>query len=241
LAYFQTRLNLQCGDLDKARAWASGAVLPSGWSFEELPPLLQEFQQSILTRVHLLRGDYQEVLAVAERICPPAEQGGRLARVAELRLYQAVALLGLGRSSEALDPFRKSLELAERSGNLRLFLDVEVPVQDLIRSIGSQVSQGDFIAQLVGALSGRKLRVSPPAQEGLVEPLTGREWQVLELMGQGFSNQAIADQLVVSVNTVKKHTSNIYAKLEVRNRAQAVLKAGNLGLLGGKLGDNLGD
>jgi len=68
-------------------------------------------------------------------------------------------------------------------------------------------------------------------QDGLAEPLTGRELDVLHLMCRGYSNQHIADELIVSVNTVKKHTSNIYGKLGVKNRAQAVLRAREMGVV----------
>jgi len=72
---------------------------------------------------------------------------------------------------------------------------------------------------------------APVMQDGLAEPLTGRELDVLHLMCRGYSNQHIADELIVSVNTVKKHTSNIYGKLGVKNRAQAVLRAREMGVV----------
>jgi LuxR family maltose regulon positive regulatory protein len=68
-------------------------------------------------------------------------------------------------------------------------------------------------------------------QSELIDPLTAREMEVLSLMCEGYSNQKIADVMIVSVNTVKKHTSNIYSKLGVRNRAQAVLKAREIDLI----------
>lgn len=73
----------------------------------------------------------------------------------------------------------------------------------------------------------------PPTRlksEGLIEPLSEREMEVLQLFAQGLSNQAIAEKLIISLGTVKAHSSNIYRKLDVRNRAQAVIKARELDL-----------
>jgi LuxR family maltose regulon positive regulatory protein len=72
---------------------------------------------------------------------------------------------------------------------------------------------------------------SPPSTPTLVAPLTGRELEVLQLLGQGCTNRDIAEALVITLNGVKKHTSNIYGKLGVHSRTQAVVRAQELGLL----------
>jgi DNA-binding NarL/FixJ family response regulator len=73
--------------------------------------------------------------------------------------------------------------------------------------------------------------ITPPTSS-LAEPLTPREAEVLDLIAQGLTNQAIADQLFLSVGTVKSYTSHIYSKLHVSNRTAAVARARDLGLLG---------
>jgi ATP/maltotriose-dependent transcriptional regulator MalT len=95
----------------------------------------------------------------------------------------------------------------------------------------------DYLARLVEAFEQAGLPVRPPVRRGgvvvagLVEPLTERELEVLRLLATGAPNRAIAKQLVVTLDTVKRHLSNLFSKLEVANRTQAVARARELGLL----------
>ena len=236
LAWFQARLYLLFGELEKAREWASGALLPNGRSFDEMPLLLDEMHQSLLARVYLRTGDFEKVLEIYKRVCPQAEMGGRLARVIELSLFKGVALWKLGRKDEAIEAFEKCLGLAEPGGFVRIFLEVGEDVIELLYSLKAMGQQVEYISRLETAFNGQQVEVKDdavrvPSQESLIEPLTERELEVLRLMCEGHSNQDIADQMIVSVNTVKKHTSNIYGKLGVRNRAQAVLRAREIELI----------
>ena len=162
--------------------------------------------------------------------------GGRLARVVELSLFKGVALWKLGRKDEAIEAFEKCLGLAEPGGFVRIFLEVGENVIELLYSLKAMGQQVEYISRLETAFNGQQVEVKDdavrvPSQESLIEPLTERELEVLRLMCEGHSNQDIADQMIVSVNTVKKHTSNIYGKLGVRNRAQAVLRAREIELI----------
>ena len=95
----------------------------------------------------------------------------------------------------------------------------------------------DHLARLVDAFEQAGLPVRLPIRPGgvvvagLVEPLSARELEVLRLLAEGATNRAIAKQLVVSLDTVKRHVSNLFGKLEVANRTQAVARARELGLL----------
>jgi len=236
LAWFQTRLNLLFGDLQTATEWASGGLLPPGWSFEEMPVVLDEMHQSLLALVHLKKGEYEEVVNISDRVCIQAENGGRLSRVAEMNLFKAVALKELGQDDAAVSAFDTSLQLAAPEGILRLYLEAGTVVTDLIMLLDSEQRNSPFIRRLLEALeeqAGTPAERHSPlrGQDALIEPLTEREKQVLHLICDGFSNQQIADVLIVSVNTIKKHTSNIYGKLGARNRAQAVIRAREFGLI----------
>jgi LuxR family maltose regulon positive regulatory protein len=102
--------------------------------------------------------------------------------------------------------------------------------------VGANGVHEKYVSKLETAFNGQQVEIEDDVvpvqvQGDLIEPLTKRELEVLRLMCEGQSNQDIADQMIVSVNTVKKHTSNIYGKLGVRNRAQAVLRAREIELV----------
>lgn len=229
LAWFQTRLYLQLGNVEAARAWAEGEMLPGDWSFEAMPVVLDEMHQDLLARVFLTANAHERVLDICEQIIPQAETGGRLARVIEMKLFQAVALQGMGQEQKAQEAFGSCLALAESEGYVRLFVETGEMVKPLLQE--ERKGNHKVYAEKILAAFGSGPVKAPVMQDGLAEPLTGRELDVLHLMCRGYSNQHIADELIVSVNTVKKHTSNIYGKLGVKNRAQAVLRAREMGVV----------
>ncbi len=231
LAYFQTRLCLQLGELEKARQWVQGQRLPPNWTFDKLPLTLDEIHQSLRARVALACGEFEQVLAIAAQIIPQAAAGGRFGRVLELNLFRAQALWQLGKNEKALTSFEKCLTLAEPEGSLHLFLEQGEALIPLLETAIAQGVQAAFTTRILAAFPDHQDAVAAPQQFGLIEPLTTREMEVLTWICEGYANQKIAETLVVSVNTIKKHTSNIYSKLGVRNRAQAVLKAREINLI----------
>jgi LuxR family maltose regulon positive regulatory protein len=117
---------------------------------------------------------------------------------------------------------------------VRLFLEAGSSVVTLLQEAAARGISPGYVGKLLGAFDvpgQERPSAEPPDVPGLIEPLTRRELEVLGLIGAGYSNQQIADELVLALNTVKRHTSNIYGKLGVRSRAQAILRAQELGLL----------
>jgi LuxR family maltose regulon positive regulatory protein len=234
LAWHQVRLWLLLDDVETAHRWATGAGVIPDLSFEHLPILLYELQQVALARVYLAQGEPEKVLAIADRLSAQAEAGGRMARVIELSLLEALALQARGRLDAAHAPFARCLELADPGGYVRLFLEAGPPAVTLLQEAAARGISPEYVEKLLRAFGvpGRGKNLVPgPHVPDLIEPLTRRELEVLRLIGAGFSNQQIADELVLALNTVKRHTSNIYGKLGVRSRAQAILRAQELGLL----------
>jgi LuxR family maltose regulon positive regulatory protein len=124
--------------------------------------------------------------------------------------------------------------LAEPEGYVRLFFDEGQPVIPLLQQVASRGSA--YAGMLLAAFDspdGERFTKTPlhPDAYVLVEPLTKRELEVLRLVCEGFSNQEIAEKLVITMSTVKKHTGNIYGKLGVSSRAQAIVETHRLGLL----------
>jgi LuxR family maltose regulon positive regulatory protein len=128
------------------------------------------------------------------------------------------------------------LTLAEPGGFIRIFLDEGPPMASLLYEALSKNIESEYVERLLVSFSDAK-QEEPPSklartdQSGLIEPLSDREIEVLELVAKGLTNQVIADRLVLSLHTVKTHTRNIYGKLGVHNRTQAVDRARTLGIL----------
>jgi LuxR family maltose regulon positive regulatory protein len=145
---------------------------------------------------------------------------------------QAVHHDTLGEQSAALDKLTTALNLAEPSGFIRLFVDLGPQMFGLLMQLARQNVALDYIGQILAAFRDDERAVIPEAagHKSLVEPLTNRELDVLELLAQRLSNKEIADKLFISAETVKGHLQNIYQKLEVKKRREAVEKAKNIGI-----------
>jgi LuxR family maltose regulon positive regulatory protein len=180
--------------------------------------------------------------AVVARIDALVAEAGQLhltTRQAQALALRALALDAQGREDAALDALEGALALGEQGGLVRTFLDLGPPLAGLLRRLAAaRRSPGDYPQRLFAAAAG----VSPAAardrrplgaEDGgvLVEPLTGRELEVLARLARGLPNKEIAAELLISPETVKRHAANVYAKLGAPGRRQAVQRAAAIGLL----------
>jgi LuxR family maltose regulon positive regulatory protein len=136
----------------------------------------------------------------------------------------------------ALSALDGALTLAEPEGFIRIFVDEGRPMAHLLHEAFSRGIAPDYVRCLLAALSsGEPVQVSTTTslidRSELVEPLSQRELEVLQLIAEGLTNREIAERLFLSLNTVKVHTRNIYGKLNVRSRTQAIARSQELGLL----------
>ncbi len=159
-----------------------------------------------------------------------AEAAGRNSRVIELLVLQALAFQGEGKTDEALACLGQALELGRPEHYVRSFLDEGEGLVKLLYLAKTRDIEGTYAGELLG-LAREANKAQLPAQKLLPEPLTTREIEVLKLIDHGCSNQDIAGQLYISLATVKRHISNIYAKLDARGRTQALSRSRELGLL----------
>jgi LuxR family maltose regulon positive regulatory protein len=169
--------------------------------------------------------------------------------VIEIQMLRALALHVLGDTAQALEALERALSLARLEGYVRIFVDEGEPMTVLLSTFlrtrsgaGRQDPQRralvDYARQL-SAVSGAQGSTGPPAQvpydldiaRPLLEPLTGRELEVLRLVAAGFSNREIAAELVVAVSTVKWYINILFSKLEVKSRTLAVARARSLRLI----------
>jgi LuxR family maltose regulon positive regulatory protein len=145
----------------------------------------------------------------------------------EILILLALAHRSGERRSDATSSLAQALTLAEPEGYARVFLDEGAPMITLLREVSARDAVGEYAGRLVAASSGG---IEVPVGRGLVEPLSERELDVLRLLRSELDGPDIARELVVSLNTMRTHTKNIYAKLGVGNRRAAVRRADELGL-----------
>jgi LuxR family maltose regulon positive regulatory protein len=242
----QARLDLVMGRAADAARWAQqlGTAFTRVTMGRSLPLSMRDTVSTILARSHLAENRPKDALAILDPVGAAAEAGGRYRRVAEVCLLKALALHAEGKFAAALKELQYSLTLAEPEGYVRTYLDEGTAAARLLTAFCQDPSFASSLRRyartLLEAFEADKARREHPekrvaaetrSQPSIAEPLTKRELEVLQLIAQGCSNQEIADTLVLALNTVKRHTSNIYGKLGVSSRTQAVARARDLGLL----------
>jgi LuxR family maltose regulon positive regulatory protein len=239
----QIQIGLAKGDVDGAWRLAAPLVemLSSDPAAVRLPLLFLEILEAIIARVYLARGEIGKALQLLDRLQATAEPGKRPGRLIEVHLLRALAYQKQkrrGLTLEAIESIEHALELGGPEGYVLLFLEEGPGVIALLNAVVERSAAPGrlkkYARKLLNAFSGIGKPAAPrPASEaaGLIEQLTPREMEVLELIAAGDSNQTIADKLFITVRTVKKHTSNIYGKLNASSRTQAVALARELGLL----------
>ena len=154
------------------------------------------------------------------------EKKGLVSSMVEVRAVQALAATAPG---EALGFLADALKMAQPEGFIRTFVDRGEPMQALLERLKAQ--GGDLKPYILALLDAFGEVSQAPKAQSLVEPLSERELDVLQLLSEGLSNGEIAQRLVVSVGTIKTHVHRIIDKLGVRSRTQAVTQARQLNLL----------
>jgi LuxR family transcriptional regulator, maltose regulon positive regulatory protein len=240
VAVQRARLLLAHGDVAAAARWVRERGLGPG----DEPSYAREREYLVLARVLLAEQAPDRALPLLEWLHAAALAQGRTGSVIEVRALQALALASNGDRAGALDALAEALALAWPEGYLRVFVDEGAPMAALLGTLLAsgpprppplgEVPPGylrrltDAFERGQAAVPGRGRRGAAP---GLVEPLSDRELEVLELLAAGKPNRQIADELVVALDTVKKHVSHLLDKLGADNRTQAVTRARELGLI----------
>ncbi len=233
----KARLDVEAGALEDVLRWIGGLGTAGAGTESTVPSpvILHEAAQLILARLYLAKREPGKALSVLEPIQSPAEVGGRNRHLLEIYTLEALALQVLDRSQAALEHIGRALSLAEDEGFVRVFLDCAfldkgVPMRHLLFQAAQAGVTPAFTGKLLVSFPQAAKEVQEPAG-GLPEPLSKREIEVLELLARGLSNRQIAQHMTISLDTVKTHTGNIYGKLGVNNRTQAVIKARALGVV----------
>jgi LuxR family maltose regulon positive regulatory protein len=218
-------LHLLPGDLPAARRWAESLALPPigerdfDWEYTRL----------VYARVLLADGRTDEALPLLGEVATVASASGRAGRWLEAKLLESCALWRSGDERAAVTAFARMLPLAEREGYARTLLDEGEPALAMLRRSATG-AHGSYVTRLL-LLAGESATNATRSRTTGPDDLSEREQDVLRLLVLGSSNREIADELVVALDTVKTHLRNVYGKLGVHSRTQAIAAARTRGLV----------
>ena len=233
------------GDMALVNRWAETC----GLSHYDKPDYLKEYSHLIFARWLIAVGKTKQALSLLGRLLPAAEKGGRQRTVIEMLVLQTLAQVAAGNQGEAIKALEKALVSGQPESFVRTFIDEGEPLSKLLLELLKQKGKKwesekpellRYVVRLkeLFAPSGSVPTAKMPdvAGEALPwwyseDPLSERELEVLQHVARGLSNQEIADKLFLSAGTVKRHMSNIYQKLDVHSRTQALERARTLKVL----------
>ena len=229
-------LNLDRGDIPAAAA-----------RFAEIEPLVERKDKKgvfLITKASLLnaQGRFSEAVLALEEPVSTLERRADAWYLMHLMTIQALALQALGQIEDALAVINRCLALAEPEGYVRIFVERGAPMVKLLKIALSRGIATDYINKLLPAFNppvmAREFEAPglPEARSkfqnaDLIEPLSEREIEVLHLLDSALTSEEIGSELYVSVNTIRTHIRNIYSKLDVHGRIEAIQKAKQFGLI----------
>ncbi|HEX4898388.1 MAG TPA: LuxR C-terminal-related transcriptional regulator, partial [Candidatus Limnocylindrales bacterium] len=227
----RARVLIAHGRLAEARAWAVRArVTPA-----DALSYVREYEHVTLARLLVGEGTDRgsralpASLELLDRLLAAAEAGRRDGSRLEILVVRALALHAAGDADGAVATLDEAIGIAEPEGYVRVFLDEGPAMTQLLQAAARRSGAKEYVQHLLRGSS--RPEPVPPASQGLVEPLSERELEVLRLLRSELDGPGIARELVVSLNTLRTHTKNIYAKLGVGSRRGAVRRAEELDLI----------
>ncbi len=225
---WRARLLLAEGDLEAASAW----VQDQGLDVDGELTYLREEMHIAHARILAAQNKERQALRLLERLYEMADKGGRIATVAQIQMIRSLAHGARGEIEEALAALGQALALTEPGSYVRVYLDEGAAMEELLQLAAARGIAKDYADKLLAAFEADKAQERPPpAQDRLLDPLSGRELEVLRLLATELTGPEIARELSVSLNTMRTHTRNIYSKLGVHNRRSALSKAEDLELI----------
>jgi LuxR family maltose regulon positive regulatory protein len=230
----RARLLLAQGNLPGAARFAQ----ENGLDPDDEADYARESGHLVLARILLAQDRAGQALALLDRLHTAAVAQDRVGSIIEIGALRALALAACGEETVAVTVLAEALQLACPQGHVRVFADEGPPMAALLGRLIAAQRAGRTAAGVPLGYLARLQRAfdtgqpaSDPVPAGIVDPLTGRELEVLKMMAAGRSNQAIARELVVTLDTVKKHVGHVLGKLGAANRTEAVARARELSLI----------
>jgi LuxR family maltose regulon positive regulatory protein len=230
-------LSLAVGDITAAARWAG----ESGLDYRDVVPETKRTTYRTLAQALWRQGKNTEAVTLLDRLATEAENSGAKGYLLGLLPLQSLVHFSSGNKDQALAVLEQALTLAEPVGYKRMYADLGEPMAKLLHLAIKQAVHPAYAARLVELIEERQARRQgwqwpereshPAARNKLPEPLSDRELQVLRLLDSPLTGEEISRELYVSVSTTRTHLRNIYGKLGVHGRLEALQKAKALGLI----------
>ncbi len=238
VAAAEASARLGLGDIEPAEQWLS----ERGWGDRTSTPLesdnaidrhMRKYEHLLQVRLLLARDQTEQALASLKALQRQMELQERIDIIIEIEILKALGYQTQDNLTEALAALETALSLASPGGYVRIFVDQGEPMRQLLLEAAARGTKPAYCGQLLAAYAAHKSdETGPahPAQTDMAEPLSARELQVLRLLTSALTSTEIGHELFISANTVRFHIKNIYSKLDVHRRSEAVARAKALGL-----------
>jgi LuxR family maltose regulon positive regulatory protein len=218
----KAHLYLLEGQVEPVNLWAATATT-------DRPPFIPRLVHHAIQRVYarwLFHHDPASALDHLSELQTQAEANEWQESLLEITILQAAAYHRQNQKRAATDKLQKAFELARPGGYVRFFVELASDLAPLLRSLSREGKADPFVGRIQAAFLPADSTAQP-----LIDPLSARELEILQLVADGLSNPEIAQRLIIATGTVARHTSNIFGKLAVRNRTEATVRARQLGLI----------
>lgn len=246
LAAFRARLSIEIGDNNTVEGWLRINCL----DIHDRPGMHRMYEHITLARAMIAMKDYDNAILLLSRLMLFVKREKNLLYAIEILNLQAISYHATGKTQKAMEAIQESLKLGEREGYERIFIEEGIPMAALLgrflRLYFKREPAGDppvspvYIRKLLKYVKDYCITTKTFMKEKaksqthatiLIQPLTRREKEVLRFLNSELTNAEIACTLDISLNTVKVNCTNIYRKLDVKNREQAVRRAHEMNML----------
>jgi LuxR family maltose regulon positive regulatory protein len=241
---FAARRNITQGDLKAVKEWADnrGQSIKftedgKGEIGDILRSRLQKYENAIMARLLVAEGRFPEAIALLDQVITEAKKADRIFLMIDAEILRAIAFQADGMRSDSLTALNHALTLAEPAGFMRVFLDHGAKTKELLEIARTELNEPSILAYIDRLLNACSPKISekqptPGRQrEKIIEPLSDRELEVLRLLPSSLSSTEMAEELSISVNTLRSHLKSIYAKLDAHSRYEAIARARESNLL----------
>jgi LuxR family maltose regulon positive regulatory protein len=227
IAAHQAKHSLGFGEVKPAVDWLKELDLDADSQID----ISREIEFLTMARVYIVKDQLDEALALLDRLNRLSEELGKIPTLLETLILQAQALFIRGDTQEAFKKLEQALAIGETENYFQIFVDEGSQMAEIFSRYVKVGEKSDYVRMLLAAFEYAKTGASPRPAQPLIDPLSPREIEVLQLLAQGLTNREISERLFLALDTVKGHNRNIYGKLGVHNRTQAINKAISLKIL----------